>query len=35
MPSGFTVHELGTENVLGVWTDEYDVQYVRRYPIQR
>jgi len=35
IPSGFTVHELGTEDVPGVWTDEYDVQYVWRCTILR
>jgi len=31
LPSGFSVHEFGSRDVLGVWTDEYDVEYVRRY----
>jgi len=31
MPEGFTVNEIGTDYVLGVWRDELDVQYVRMY----
>jgi len=32
-PSGFTVHEVGADYVLGVWRDEFDVQYVRVYEL--
>ncbi len=32
-PTGFRVHEVGADYVLGVWTDELDVQYVRVYEL--
>lgn len=35
LPANFTVHEFGNADVLGVWIDEFDVQYVRRYLIER
>lgn len=33
MPPRFTVHEIGEAWVLGVWKDDYDVPFVRRYPL--
>jgi hypothetical protein len=33
MPPRFTVHEIGEAWVLGVWKDEYDVPFVRRYAL--
>ena len=35
MPPDFTIHEIGNEDLLGVWTDEFDVEYVRRYQLRR
>ena len=35
LPPDFTIHEIGNEDLLGVWTDEFDVQYVRRYQLRR
>ncbi|MEX2283779.1 MAG: hypothetical protein WEE89_14940 [Gemmatimonadota bacterium] len=33
MPRTFDVHEIGEDWVLGVWRDELDIQYVRKYPL--
>jgi hypothetical protein len=33
MPHTFDVHEIGEDWVLGVWRDELDIQYVRKYPL--
>lgn len=30
-PDRFDIHEIGRDYVLGVWIDEFDVQYVRLY----
>ena len=32
-PPNFTVHQIGTDHILGVWQDELDIQYVREYPL--
>jgi 6-bladed beta-propeller len=33
VPAGVTVHEIGDDYVLGVWTDELDVEYVVMYDL--
>ncbi len=35
VPTGVTVHEIGEDYILGTWKDEFDVEYVRRYPLTR
>jgi len=35
MPAGITVHEIADDYVLGIWHDELDVEYVRRYSLAR
>jgi len=32
-PPNFTVYEIGSDHILGVWRDELDIQYVREYPL--
>jgi len=32
-PPRFRVHDIGEDWVLGVWRDELDVEYVRKYPL--
>jgi hypothetical protein len=34
-PAGLKVHHIGERFVLGVWVDEYGVEYVRRYALDR
>jgi hypothetical protein len=34
-PAGFTVHEIGSDYVLGAWTDELGVEYVHVYPLEK
>lgn len=33
-PDDFLVHQIGEDFVLGVWTDEVDVPYVRLFPLR-
>ena len=33
LPAGFTVHEFGTDDVLGVWRDADGVEFVRSYAL--
>lgn len=33
MPANFTVGEIGSDYVLGIWHDDMDVQHVRKYPL--
>lgn len=35
VPSGFRIHEIGEDYVLGVWYDEFEVPYLRRYSFIR
>jgi len=35
LPAGLTIHEIGTDFVLGVWKDEWGVEFVRRYRLRR
>ena len=35
MPPRFTPHHVGTDFVLGVWTDEFEVEYVRLYELTK
>lgn len=35
MPVGFRVQQIAGDFVLGVWTNELDVEYVRRYRVDR
>ena len=35
LPSRFTVSEIGSDYVLGVWRDPEDVQHVRMYALDR
>jgi hypothetical protein len=34
-PAAFTVHQIGQDFILGTWTDEVDVPFVRIYPLRR
>lgn len=34
-PARFQVRQIGSDFVLGIWTDELDVQYIRMYPLSR
>jgi hypothetical protein len=34
LPAGFDVHHIAQGKVVGRWTDEYDVEYVRVYAIE-
>jgi hypothetical protein len=34
-PAGLRVHQIDSDFILGVWTDELDVEHVRRYRIDR
>lgn len=34
-PAGLAVHELGEDYVLGLWSDEQDVEYVRMYRLEK
>jgi hypothetical protein len=34
-PAGFTLNEVGTDYVLGIWSDSLDVQHVRMYRIEK
>ena len=35
MPAGFRATHIGADFVLGVWTDDDDVQYVRMYGLTK
>lgn len=35
LPRELEVHEIGEDYVLGLWTDELDVEYVRRHALDR
>jgi hypothetical protein len=35
LPSGFAIHEIGTDNVLGVWRNDLGVEFVRNYALLR
>ncbi len=35
LPEGFTAHEFGRDRVLGVEMDEFGVERIRRYPLDR
>ena len=35
MPDGFQPHAIGTDWVLGVWTDDFDVEFVQLYELSR
>jgi 6-bladed beta-propeller len=35
MPSAFRPEEIGTDYVLGVWKDEFDVETIRRYALDK
>jgi hypothetical protein len=34
-PARFTPFEIGSDFLLGVWTDEMEIPYVRRYPLRK
>jgi hypothetical protein len=34
-PPDFTPYEIGSDYMLGVWTDEMEIPYVRRYPLRK
>jgi len=34
-PPRFTVNEIGSDHVLGIWRDELDVDYVRMYALEK
>ena len=34
-PARFTPYEIGSDYLLGVWTDEMEIPYVRRYPLRK
>ena len=34
-PAGFAVFEIGQDHVLGMYRDEFDVEYVRAYPLMK
>lgn len=34
-PPGLEVESIGEDFILGVWLDEFDVEYVRRYGLRR
>ena len=34
-PVGVEIHQIDSGFMLGVWTDELDVEYVRRYRVNR
>lgn len=35
LPARFAAHQFGLDDVIGVWRDEFDVEYVRVYPINK
>ncbi|MEK9502648.1 6-bladed beta-propeller [Gemmatimonadota bacterium DH-20] len=35
VPAGLVVHEIGSDYLAGVWTNELDVQFVRVYELQK
>ena len=35
VPRSFMIRQVDSDSVLGVWTDEFDVQYIRRYQLVR
>lgn len=35
VPAAFDLHEVSSDGLLGVWMDEYEVEYVRRYEVER
>lgn len=35
LPEDVVIHDIGEDYVLGVWHDEWDVQYVRMYGLER
>ncbi len=35
LPAHFAVHSIGADHIIGVWTDEDYVQYVRKYALDR
>jgi hypothetical protein len=35
LPAGFRIHDIGDDFVIGVWTDELDVEYVHLYRIEK
>jgi len=35
LPERFTVLEIGSEEILGVWKDEMDVEFIRAYSIEK
>jgi hypothetical protein len=34
-PVGLKIFEVGRDHVLGIWADEFDVQYVRSYRLNK
>ena len=34
-PARFIPYEIGSDYLLGVWTDELEIPYVRRYPLRK
>jgi hypothetical protein len=35
LPAGFDVHHIAQGKIVGRWTDEYDIEYVRVYAIEK
>jgi hypothetical protein len=35
VPSRLDIHDIGEDYLLGVWTDEFDIPYVRLYALSR
>ena len=35
LPTGFEIHEIGPDYLLGIWRDELDVEYIRVYSLER
>jgi len=35
LPPDFIIHEIGPDYLLGVWRDDFDVEYVRMYALDR
>jgi hypothetical protein len=35
VPAGFNVFEIGPDVIIGRWTDDLDVEYVRLYRIEK
>ncbi|HEX8321512.1 hypothetical protein [Longimicrobium sp.] len=35
LPDGFRATDIGREHVTGVWSDEFDVEHVRSYPLHK